>query len=73
MIDTFRLEQEVSFMIRLKKAIMYPYRCIETTQELDLSKNIIALVGRNEAGKTSALELLAKSNYYNTRKRQVSF
>lgn len=53
-------------MIRLKKAIMYPYRCIETTQELDLSKNIIALVGRNEAGNTSVLELLAKSNYYNT-------
>lgn len=53
-------------MIRLKKAALYPYRCIETVQELDLTKNIIALVGRNEAGKTSTLELLAKSNYYDT-------
>ncbi len=60
-------------MIRLKKAIMYPYRCIVTTQELDLSKNIITLVGRNEAGKTSVLELLAKSNYYNTESGRFHF
>lgn len=53
-------------MIRLKKAVLYPYRCMETVQELDLSGNITALVGRNEAGKTSVLELLAKSNYYDT-------
>lgn len=53
-------------MIRLKKAALYPYRCMETVQEFDLSGNIIALVGRNEAGKTSVLELLAKSNYYDT-------
>lgn len=53
-------------MIRLKKAVLYPYRCIENLQELDLSGNITALVGRNEAGKTSVLELLAKSNYYDT-------
>lgn len=53
-------------MIRLKKAVLYPYRCMETVQELDLSGDITALVGRNEAGKTSVLELLAKSNYYDT-------
>lgn len=54
-------------MIRLKKAVLYPYRCLETMQEMELSENIIALVGRNEAGKTSVLELMAKSNYYDSK------
>lgn len=53
-------------MIRLTKATLYPYRCIEELQNLDLTENVIALVGRNEAGKTSVLNLLAKSNYYDT-------
>lgn len=53
-------------MIRLTKAALYPYRCIEELQNLDLTENVITLVGRNEAGKTSVLNLLAKSNYYDT-------
>lgn len=60
-------------MIRLKKATLYPYRCLETVQEMELSKNIIALVGRNEAGKTSVLELIAKSNYYDSKATAFQF
>ena len=46
--------------------MLFPYRCIETAQKMPLSDQVTALVGRNEAGKTTVLELLAKSNYYNT-------
>lgn len=51
-------------MITLSKAELHPYRCIETVQTLEFSTPVTTLVGCNEAGKTSILESLAKSNYY---------
>ncbi len=51
-------------MIKLKKAVIHQYRCIETEQTLDVKDDITILMGCNEAGKTSILEALAKSNYF---------
>lgn len=51
-------------MIRLKEAFLHPYRCMEETQNITFDKNLTALIGRNEAGKTSVLEALAKANYF---------
>ena len=53
--------------------MLFPYRCIETAQKMPLSDQVTALVGRNEAGKTTVLELLAKSNYYNTEDKEFWF
>lgn len=51
-------------MIRLKKATIYKYKCVETTQSFDIEPDVTVLVGMNESGKTSLLEALAKVNYF---------
>lgn len=50
--------------MKLLKAIIHKYKSFETDQEFDLNKNITILVGMNESGKTSALEAIAKTNYF---------
>lgn len=51
-------------MMKLKKATIHKYKSIETTQEFDIESDITVLVGMNESGKTSILEALAKTNYF---------
>ena len=51
-------------MIILKKATIHKYKCIENVQSFEVDKDITVLVGMNESGKTSILEALAKTNYF---------
>ena len=43
-------------MIRLLKATVHKYKCIEQEQSFAVEKDITVLVGMNESGKTSILE-----------------
>ena len=51
-------------MIKLTKATIHKYKCIENAQSFDVEPDITVLVGMNESGKTSILEALAKVNYF---------
>lgn len=51
-------------MIKLEKVIIHKYKSIEAQQNLEIEENVTILVGMNESGKTSVLEALAKSNYF---------
>lgn len=51
-------------MIKLKKADILRYKCIENVQSFGIEDDITVLVGMNESGKTSILEALAKTNYF---------
>ncbi|ULQ57137.1 AAA family ATPase [Flavihumibacter rivuli] len=50
--------------MKLKNVIIHKYKCIETEQKFDVEDDITILVGMNESGKTSALEAIAKTNYF---------
>lgn len=51
-------------MTKLKNVIIHKYKSIETDQSFDVEDDMTVLVGMNESGKTSILEALAKSNYF---------
>lgn len=51
-------------MIKLIKADIVRYKCIEREQSFDVEDDVTVLVGMNESGKTSILESLAKTNYF---------
>ncbi len=51
-------------MIKLISATIEKYKPIETTQLFKVEDDVTVLVGVNESGKTSILEALAKSNYF---------
>lgn len=57
--------------MKLKNLKIHKYKCIETEQEFDIENDITILVGMNESGKTSVLEGLAKSNYFQKDKKFV--
>lgn len=50
--------------MKLKKVQIEKYKCIESKQTFDIEDDITILVGMNESGKTSILEAIAKSNYF---------
>lgn len=50
--------------MKLKEVQVYKYKCIEKTQKFSVDDNITVLVGMNESGKTSILEAIAKTNYF---------
>ena len=50
--------------MKLIKATIHKYKCVETEQKFNVEDDITILVGMNESGKTSVLEALAKSNYF---------
>ena len=50
--------------MKLIKATIHKYKCIEIEQSFNVENDITILVGMNESGKTSVLEALAKSNYF---------
>jgi len=53
-------------MIKLTKATIHKYKCIEQEQSFNVEDKTTVLVGMNESGKTSILEALAKANYFET-------
>lgn len=50
--------------MKLKNVVIHKYKSFETEQEFNLEDDITILVGMNESGKTSALEAIAKTNYF---------
>ncbi len=50
--------------MKLTKATVHKYKCIDNDQSFAIEDGITVLVGMNESGKTSVLEALAKSNYF---------
>lgn len=50
--------------MKLKKITIHKYKSFETEQKFDLEDDITILVGMNESGKTSALEAIAKTHYF---------
>ena len=51
-------------MMKLKEITIQKYKCIETEQQFNVENDITILVGMNESGKTSVLEAIAKTNYF---------
>lgn len=50
--------------MKLKKVEIHKYKSFEDSQEFNIEDDITILVGMNESGKTSALEAVAKTNYF---------
>lgn len=57
--------------MKLKGVTIHKYKSIETEQSFQVENDITILVGMNESGKTSILEALAKSNYFQDDKKFV--
>jgi predicted ATP-dependent endonuclease of OLD family len=55
--------------MKLLKTTIHKYKCIEKEQTFDVQGDITVLVGMNESGKTSILEALAKTNYFQDDKK----
>lgn len=52
-------------MIKLQSVKINKYKSIQKPQYLEISPEITTIVGMNEAGKTSVLTAMAKTNYFN--------
>lgn len=50
--------------MELSKVTIHKYKSFEIDQTFDVQKDITILVGMNESGKTSVLEAIAKTNYF---------
>jgi predicted ATP-dependent endonuclease of OLD family len=50
--------------MKLKKVEIKKYKSFEESQKFEIEDDITILVGMNESGKTSALEAIAKTNYF---------
>jgi len=50
--------------ILLTSATVHKYKSYEVPQAFDVDANVTVLVGKNESGKTAALEAVAKTNYF---------
>ncbi|MFT4032559.1 MAG: AAA family ATPase [Siphonobacter sp.] len=50
--------------MKLKDVTIHKYKSIESDQTFQVEDDVTVLVGMNESGKTSILEALAKSNYF---------
>jgi predicted ATP-dependent endonuclease of OLD family len=50
--------------MKLKEVTIHKYKSFESEQTFGLEDDITILVGMNESGKTSALEAIAKTNYF---------
>ncbi|MBU1143183.1 MAG: AAA family ATPase [Firmicutes bacterium] len=50
----------------LKKVEIHEYKSIDQPQVFDVEDDITTFVGMNESGKTSILEAIAKSNYFDS-------
>ncbi|MGG7036424.1 MAG: AAA family ATPase [Flavobacterium sp.] len=50
--------------MKLKDITIHKYKSFESVQKFELENDITVLVGMNESGKTSALESIAKTHYF---------
>ena len=50
--------------MKLKNVEILKFKSFENSQKFEIEKDITILVGMNESGKTSALEAIAKTNYF---------
>lgn len=50
--------------MKLKQITIQKFKCIENDQTFDVQDDITILVGMNESGKTSILQAIAKTNYF---------
>jgi predicted ATP-dependent endonuclease of OLD family len=55
--------------MKLQSVTIHKYKSIIDDQYFDVEQDITVLVGMNESGKTSVLEALAKSNYFQDDKK----
>lgn len=55
-------------MIKLKKITVNKYKSIQRQQVVEIDPAITTIVGMNESGKTSFLEVIAKTNYFTSDK-----
>ncbi len=55
---------QTSKRMKLKKVEIHKYKSFSEKQEFLVEDDITILVGMNESGKTSALEVMAKTNYF---------
>jgi predicted ATP-dependent endonuclease of OLD family len=55
--------------MKLKEVAIHKYKSFESEQKFDLENDITILVGMNESGKTSALEAIAKTRYFQNDKK----
>jgi predicted ATP-dependent endonuclease of OLD family len=55
--------------MKLKEVTIHKYKSFESEQKFDLENDITILVGMNESGKTSALEAIAKTRYFQNDKK----
>ncbi|HPG00019.1 MAG TPA: AAA family ATPase, partial [Kiritimatiellia bacterium] len=51
-------------MITLRHVTIHKFKCFESAQDFDVHPKVTVLVGKNESGKTTVLEAIAKSNYF---------
>lgn len=56
----------------LKKVEIHEYKSIDQPQVFDIEDDITTFVGMNESGKTSILEAIAKSNYFDAADKEYS-
>lgn len=50
--------------MKLVNVTVHKYKCIESDQNFNVENDTTVLVGMNESGKTSVLEAMAKTNYF---------
>ncbi|MGD0745302.1 MAG: AAA family ATPase, partial [Verrucomicrobiota bacterium] len=50
--------------MKLKSVLIRKYKCFSEEQSFAVDPQVTVLVGKNESGKTSVLQALAKSNYF---------
>jgi predicted ATP-dependent endonuclease of OLD family len=55
--------------MKLTNVTIHKYKSFETDQSFEVEKDVTILVGMNESGKTSALEAIAKTNYFQNDKK----
>ncbi|MCB0743366.1 MAG: AAA family ATPase [Ignavibacteriae bacterium] len=55
--------------MKLKRVTIHKYKSFETDQTFEVQDDVTILVGMNESGKTSVLEAIAKTNYFQNDKK----
>jgi predicted ATP-dependent endonuclease of OLD family len=55
--------------MKLTKVTVHKYKSFETDQTFEVQNDVTILVGMNESGKTSVLESIAKTNYFQNDKK----
>lgn len=55
--------------MKLKNVTIHKYKSFESDQTFDVQEDVTILVGMNESGKTSVLESIAKTNYFQNDKK----